>query len=178
MTIKDIQEQVDKLEASKDTNKTNEWAQQCETFKSIAVPKTTAHHIKVDRSDYLMFIRFDALDPKDYPNGINDNSIFITFKADLFTNKVEILYNGHVNLSPKDKAEVPRYKYLAMKSMNDVLIDKGGKKFRKQTFKDMADLFRRTETYYKNVMAAVTEYTGGYPYKQGKELPTDGTKAA
>ena len=56
-----------------------------------------------------------------------------------------------------------------MKSVQDVLVDKGGKKFRKQGFKDMADLFKRMETYYKNVMQAVTEYTGGYPYKNGIE---------
>jgi hypothetical protein len=54
-----------------------------------------------------------------------------------------------------------------MKSMQNVLVDNGGKKFRKQSYKDMKDLANKMEKYYKEVMAAVIDYTGGYPYKQG-----------
>ena len=56
-----------------------------------------------------------------------------------------------------------------MKSMTQIAVDKGGKKFRKSTFKDSEDLAKKLAKYYIDVMEYVTEYTGGYPYKQGIE---------
>ena len=53
--------------------------------------------------------------------------------------------------------------------MIDIYLDKGGKKFRKTSFKSVTDLFEKLNNYYNVVMQAVTEYTGGYPYKGGIE---------
>ena len=170
--FKQMQETMAKEKAMRNPDNVAEWKKQMEELRDIATPSTSARHLYIDRDNgfcpYLRFVKFDALDKNDYPNGIAENSIFITFEIDLFNKKVEVHTNGCVWLSPKDKT-TPKYKYLAMKSMQDVLVDKGGKKFRKQSFKDMPDLFKRMETYYKNVMQAVTEYTGGYPYKNGIE---------
>ena len=179
--LKQVRETMAKENAMKDPNNVAEWKKQIEMLRDIATPATTARHLYVDRDNgfcpYLRFVKFDALDKNDYPNGIAENSVFITFEIDLFNKKVNVFNTGCIWLSPKDKT-LPQYKYLCMKSMTDVLVDKGGKKFRKQGFKDMADLFKRMETYYKNVMQAVTEYTGGYPYKNGIEQPTEDVKAA
>ena len=181
MTAKDIQITLAKEKAMKEQDNLTQWRQQMEELRDRLLPITTAKHVYIDREDgfcpYMRYVKFDALDQKDYPNGIAENSMFVTFKIDLFTKKVEVFRTGHIWLSPKDKAEVPHYKYLAMKSATNVLTDKGGKKFRKQSFKDMADLTKRMETYYQTIMQAVTEYTGGYPYKEGIEQPTQ-AKAA
>lgn len=143
---------------------------------SIAKAQTTANHISASFSDfcpYLQFITFDALDPKDYPNGIDKNSVFITFQINYQTKKVELHSFGHCWLSPKDKQH-PKYKYYAMRSMVDIAKeDYNVAKFRKQTFKDEKDLFNRMEKYYKAVMTAIKAYTGGYPYKEGVTLPTE-----
>ena len=72
---------------------------------------------------YLRYLKFDALDKEDYPNGIADNSVFIMFEIDLFNKKVEVAQTGCIWLSPKDKT-LPQYKYLCMKSMTDVLVDR------------------------------------------------------
>lgn len=116
---------------------------------------------------HLQFIRFDALEEKDYPNHINDNSIFLEFKIDLKAQKLELFRSGHVWLSPADK-ETDKYKYLAMKSMVNIAVDKGGKKFRKCGYKSVDDLVKKMESYFENIMKYVEDYTGGYPYKQGK----------
>lgn len=117
---------------------------------------------------YLQYIRFDALEVKDYPHNIDRNSIYLCFGIDWVEKKVELHSFGHVWLSPKDKA-TDKYRYLAMKSMIDIYLDKGGKKFRKTSFKSVTDLFEKLNNYYNVVMQAVTEYTGGYPYKEGIE---------
>lgn len=116
----------------------------------------------------LQFIRIDALEPKDYPNGIANNSVFLEFAIDFKECKVELHNEGHIYLSPKDLA-TPKYKYYAMKSMHDVAVDKGFKKFRKSKFKNEKDLANKISTYYNKIMEYVIEYTGGYPYKQGIE---------
>lgn len=116
----------------------------------------------------LQFIRIDALDPKDYPNGIMDNSVYLSFAIDYDTHKVELQGTGHTYLSKRDLA-TPKYRYYAMKSIVNVAIDKGVKKFRKAKFKDSKDLAKKIATYYNDVMRCVNDYTGGYPYKQGIE---------
>lgn len=117
---------------------------------------------------YMCFIRIDALDKKDYPHNISDNSIFIDIKIDFQEGKFELFRSGHVWLSPKD-LKTERYKYLCMKSMINVLVDKGGKKFRKSVHKDNKTTAKKIASYFNEVMKAVKEYTGGYPYKQGIE---------
>ena len=78
---------------------------------------------------YLQFVRYDALNVVDVPNGIEENSVFVTFEINHSTGKVEVFRNGHIWLSEKDK-QSERYKYLAMKSMQQILVDNGGKKMR------------------------------------------------
>ena len=116
----------------------------------------------------LQFIRIDALEEKDYPHDIAANSVYLQFAINYDERKVELRGQGHVYLSKKDLT-LPQYKYLAMKSMTNIAVDKGGKKFRKSTFKDSKDLAKKLAKYYNDVMKYVTEYTGGYPYKQGIE---------
>ena len=115
---------------------------------------------------YLQFIRFDACEPKDWANNIADNSAFIEFEVDLVSHKVWLHRGGHVWLSPSDKA-TEKYKYLAMRSMVSIAEDKGVKKFRKQGWKDIADLTKKMENYYKSVLEHVSTYTNGYPYHYG-----------
>lgn len=116
----------------------------------------------------MQFIKIDALDPKDFPNGITDNSIFLKFCIDYAERKVEIRNVGHVWLSPKD-LKTDKYRYLCMKGVTDVATDMGNKKFRKSKFKDAKDLAKKMATYYNKVMECVTIYTGGYPYSKGIE---------
>ncbi len=52
----------------------------------------------------LQYIIYDALETKDYPNGISNNSIRIIFSLNLKTKKVELHSTGHIWLSPSDKA--------------------------------------------------------------------------
>lgn len=181
MNVKEYFENIKKAEMAKDQNNVAQWDSMYEELKGIAIAETSARQIFFDKRTglcpYLRNVRFDALDSQDYPHGIAENSVFLTFQIDFATKKVELWRTGGIHLSPKDK-QTPKYKYLCMKSMVNVLQDKGGKKFRKQTFKNMADLFNKMESYYKEVMQAVTEYTGGYPFKEGKEQATDETQAA
>lgn len=143
-----------------------EWNQFSEIIKEL----TTAHHVNAifhkSLAPYLQFVRLDALDPKDYPHHIDDNSIFLEFEVNLMTRKVELFKQGHIYLSQSDREG--KYKYLAMKSMTNAHVDLGGKKFRKSKFKTMTDLANKLEAYYKDVMQSVKIYTNDcYPYKQG-----------
>lgn len=116
----------------------------------------------------ICFIRVDALNKKDYPHNIDMNSVYIEYKIDFDTKKFEVFRVGHIYLSPKD-LKTDRYKYLCMKSMTNVLVDKGGKKFRKSVHKDNKTTAKKMADYFNEVMKAVKEYTGGYPYKEGIE---------
>lgn len=156
-----------------DPKQTAKWAEEWNDIRDNATSdRTTAKHVLTDKAGgfcpYLKFIRLDALDKEDYPNHIADNSIYLEFSVDLFTHKVEMHRDGHVWLSEKDLQREP-YKYLAMRSMTDIAKEKGVKTFRKQGFKNTDDLIKKITAYYKQVMQAVTEYTGGYPYKKGIE---------
>lgn len=168
--LKHYEESFAKEKAMKDENNIREWNKTREELVSLCNSLSKANHVYVSKNGsfcpYILYARFDALDPKDYPNGIKQNSIFIDFRIDLFTNKVEVNSNGSVWLSPFDKAS-EKYKYFVMKSMESILVDNGGKKFRKSSFKDAKDLFCKMENYYLKVMKEVTDYTGGYPFKQG-----------
>lgn len=117
---------------------------------------------------YLCFIRIDALLEKDYPHNISDNSIYIDYEIDFNENKFEVFKVGHVYLSPKD-LKTDKYKYLCMKSITNILVDKGGKKMRKTKHKDNKTTAKKMADYFNEVMKTVIEYTGGYPYKEGIE---------
>lgn len=113
---------------------------------------------------YLQFVRLDALNKEDWPYNINMNSIYICFCINHKENKVEIHSLGCVYLNEADK-QSEKYKYYAMKSIQQVYVDEGGKKFRKSKFKSEKDLCKKMLEYFDNVMVEVEKYTGGYPYK-------------
>lgn len=117
---------------------------------------------------YICFINVDFLEKKDWPNNIAENSVYIGFRLDFSKNDFELFRYGHVYLSPKDKQK-DKYKYLCMKSVINVLVDKGGKKMRKNKHKDIKITAKKISEYCNTVMEAVNEYTGGYPFKQGIE---------
>lgn len=120
----------------------------------------------VEYHEQKQLFRLDALYKEDYPHRIDDNSVYLTFEVDLEAHTIELWRYGNVWLSPSD-LKTDRYKYLAMKSMINVLVDNGGKKMRKSKFKTAADAARKMTDYFSTVMTEVIRYTGGYPYKQG-----------
>lgn len=113
--------------------------------------------------NHTLYLTLDALDVVDVPHGIEMNSVYIEYRIDFLTKKVEVCNTGHVNLSKEDREG--KYKYYAMKSVVDVLVDNGGKKFRKCKFKNLDDLCLKMGEYFERVMGEVDRYTGGYPYK-------------
>lgn len=115
---------------------------------------------------YMQFVRLDALNKEDYPHGIDMNSVYICFCINHKENKVEIHSFGHVYLNEADK-QSEKYKYYAMKSIQQVYVDEGGKKFRKCKFKDAKDLCEKMLNYFNTIMVEVEKYTEGYPYKEG-----------
>ena len=144
------------------------------TFNEILdeIKKNTNYHVYGKYTGclcpYMQFVTIDCLDKKDWPNGIDLNSIYFKFTLYLDANKIEFTQCGHVWLSPKD-LQTEKYKYLAMKSIANVAEDKGVKKFRKQGFKSAEQCTKKILEYVNKVMECVTEYTGGYPYKEGIE---------
>ena len=166
----DINNIMAKENAMRDPKNVEEWSRQREMLRDYLIPISTAENVSVgkigDFCPYIIFVRLDALKREDWPNNIAENSIYIDFEIDLYNKKVSVFRSGSVWLSPYDKT-TPKYKYLCMKSMQNVLVDNGGKKFRKQTYKDMKDLAKKMQQYYAQVMEAVNDYTDGYPYKQG-----------
>ena len=148
------------------------YREQCQEIANmIANEVTDAKSVKIDCGGfcpYLCFIRIDALDKKDYPHNISDNSIFIDIKIDFQENKFELFRGGHIWLSPKDK-KTPQFKCLAMRGMFDIAEEKGVKKMRKTKHKDNKTTANKIALYFNEVMKAVKEYTGGYPYRQGIE---------
>ena len=166
----DINNIMAKENAMRDPKNVEEWSRQREMLRDYLIPISTAENVSVGKiggfCPYIIFVRLDALKREDWPNNIAENSIYIDFEIDLYNKKVSVFRSGSVWLSPYDKT-LPQYKYLCMKSMQNVLVDNGGKKFRKQSYKDVKDLANKMQKYYKEVMTAVMDYTGGYPYKEG-----------
>ena len=122
---------------------------------------------------WTQYITLDALNKEDWPNGIKENSVFITFKIDLASKKVEINRTGHVWISKQDKELYPKDSYLAMHSMTEIAKRNGSKVMRKSIYKDTKDLAKRIINAFENIMEQVIDYTSGYPYKEGiKALKT------
>jgi hypothetical protein len=131
----------------------------CNLVKNVTVKNTSF-------CPNMYFITLDYLEPKDYPNGLIDNTISLTFLFDSDTNTLELRSTGHVYLGPSDKL-TQEYKYLAMKNIQKIHVDFGGKKFRKAKVKNTLDIENKISTFANAVMSDVIKYTGGYPYKNG-----------
>lgn len=148
------------------------YKEQCQEIANMIANETIdAKDIKINCGSfcpYLCFIRVDALDKKDYPHNIDKNSVYIEIEIDFQENKFQLFDYGHIYLSPKDK-KTERFKYLCMRSMVDIAEEKGTKKLRKSKHKDNKTTASKIASYFNEVMKAVKEYTGGYPYKQGIE---------
>ena len=122
---------------------------------------------------WTQYITIDALNKEDWPNGIKENSVFVTFKIDLANKKVEIHRTGNVWISKQDKELYTRDSYLAMHSMTEITKRNGGKVMRKSTYKDSKDLAKRIINAFEDIMEQVIDYTSAYPYKEGiKALKT------
>ena len=122
---------------------------------------------------HIQYIKMDALEEKDYPNGIAQNSIYLMFKINFIESKVEIHSCGHVWISKEDKEKYMKDKYLAMHSMIEITKRNGGKVMRKSKFKDANDAVAKMKKAFTSIMAEVIDYTNGYPYKEGvKALKT------
>ena len=122
---------------------------------------------------WTQYITLDALNKEDWPNGIKNNSIFVTFEIDLASKKVEINSCGNVWISKQDKELYENDKYLAMHTMTEITKRNGGKVMRKSTYKDAKNLANRIINAFERIMEQVIDYTSGYPYKEGiKALKT------
>ena len=132
-----------------------------------------AKHVRYECSSFypnICFITVDALNPQDYPNNIAENSIFITFRIDLAAKVAEYNRSGHVYLSPKEKRENPKLRYLCMHGMSELARRlKHVNRMRRYQYKDGEAAAHKMATYFNKVMETVVDYTDGYPYKQGVE---------
>ena len=131
----------------------------CNLVKNVTIKNTSF-------CPNMYFITLDYLDKKDYPNGIAENTIYFSFLFDSDTNTLELRGSGHVWLSPSDQQTL-QYKYLAMKSIQQIHVDFGGKKFRKAKLKNNSEIANKIFTFANAVMIDVVKYTGGYPFKKG-----------
>lgn len=181
MTTRNINEQLRKDIISRKTENVKAWGETFNYLVDLLRAQISRQDYKAVYGDfnegicpYISFITIDALKKEDWPNNINRNSIYITFKIDQIAKKVSIFDNGHVWISDKDKEVYPKDKYLAMHSMTNITKRNGGKVMRKSSYKDVNDLAKKIITAFENVMKEVKDYTGGYPYKQGiKALKTE-----
>lgn len=130
-----------------------------------------AKNVRGSVSDFcpnIVYITIDALEVNEYPHNIAENSIYLRFCIDFNKNKFECKGSGHVYLSPKD-LKTEKHKYMCMRSMINIAEEKGIKKMRKSNHKDNKTTATKIASYFNEIMNALVEYTGGYPYKQGIE---------
>lgn len=111
---------------------------------------------------YQQWVRLDALNTTDWPNGIAENSIYISFKIDMKEHKFEVSDCGHIYLSEADQEA----SYLCMCSMRKAVEAMGGKWMRKSAYKDAEDLAKKVRDFWTQAIECVKQATGGYPYKQ------------
>lgn len=124
-----------------------------------------AVYVKTTKINNNLYIRVDALYKKDYPNNIDDNSMFMEFHVDLSLGKLEFFRGGHVWLSPYDAEN--DFKYYAMRGILSISNEYGVKKFRKCNVKNETDIINKISKSFNETMESIIYYTGGYPYKNG-----------
>ena len=150
----------------------NKHENECEIYKAqfedIVSALNDAGYTTTDKFDTfcpeLQYIRMDMLKEEDWPNHIDDNSIYIEYKINMDEKTIEIFCCGHIYLSDEDSKK----SYLAMCSMKQAHQAIGGKWFRRSKYKSAADLAKKMVTFYNSVKQTMEEVTEGYPYKQMK----------
>ena len=146
-----------------------------EVIKAVQDNANNAKALKqIIRKDYYsfspetQFIRLDALAEKDYPNGIERNSIYVSFRIDMEEKSVQIHSTGSVWISEADRQLYEGDRCLAMHPMLTITKRNGGKVMRKQRYKDPLDLAKKIIKAYNDIMKEVLDYTNYvYPYKKG-----------
>lgn len=111
---------------------------------------------------YQQYITIDALEKKDYPHGIADNSLFFQVEIDLADKTFCINKCGHVWLTLAEQKRTN----LAMASMKNIVQANGGKWLRTTKYKDAKDFAKKLAKAWESAMEIISEQTGGYPYKQ------------
>lgn len=110
----------------------------------------------------LQNLWIDMLKKEDWPGGIYENSMFLSFQIDLNHKTVEIRLYGHIYLTEEDKEK----SYLEMCSVKNAIVKTGGKWFRKQKWTNEEVLVEKITDFYKYAVETLNKVAGGYPYKQ------------
>lgn len=83
----------------------SEYKDTANEIEMLLKSKTSARGVSVrcgGIAPHLVFVRLDALDEKDWPHGISDNSLFLVFIVDLRVNSVEFHRGGCVPYNKDD----------------------------------------------------------------------------
>lgn len=190
-TFAQIKRENEKYEMCRDAENVNRWEQE---FYVILTTLSTIHATP-DRTisrplpvyarsvrgnfvkrlcPYSQRIRIDALDAKDYPNSIDDNSVFVDIEVDLEDKTFRIVNYGHIWLNNAEQ----RATYLAMAGMKDVVKVNKGKWLRQSSYKDAKDFAKRVTKFWEDAMRIIDIQTGGYPYKKLRDDATPVHKVA
>lgn len=111
---------------------------------------------------HIQFFTFDALNSRDWPNGIAQNSIFVMFKVDMRAHTIEVESCGHIWLTDNDVKK----SCLVMCSIKQAHKANGGVWMRKSKYSNAQNLANKAKTFWNDVVKTLNDVTGGYPYKQ------------
>ena len=137
----------------------SEYKETANEIKMLLKSKTSARGVSVycgGLAPYLVFVRLDALDEKDWPHGISDNSLFLEFIVDLSVNSVEFHRGGCI---PYNKDDPQAGMYYGM-GTNQFMKRMGLKIFRKGRFKSIEELVGEMNSFYETFVIALEEYKG------------------
>ena len=123
-----------------------------------------ADHLLGSFSDFCPFRQYITIKPEDLTNNIRQNGIFVSFDIDLISHTIEVGDSGYIYLSREEQKAT----YLAMTNIKKLCKARKVKWHRKYTYKSVEDLIKHVKAFYERIMECVEEYTGSYPYKQGK----------
>lgn len=112
-------------------------------------------------SDGDFNMTMDYLEPRDWPHGISNNSVYMVFQFRNIDGRVcaEFHHSGNIELTPEDRAG--KYKYYALKSFTDPYKDKGKKMMRKFYPKTPKDAAKKISEFANAVYAAALDDQGG-----------------
>lgn len=119
-----------------------------------------------DKITDIAYLTIDALCKEDWPSGIAQNSVYVSFQVQLREGKVLLSQTGHIYPSDADRQK-PEWKHYTMLTMGTVHKMYGGVPFRKGKYVTEDMLIIKAASYFNAVMESVVKYTGGYPYTRG-----------